>query len=245
MDRPANIHPNAVIYGAGAIFEDVSIAEDVTVMPGAVIGRPPKGTPALRNQPKSRFESTVIGAGSVIGANAVIYRGVNIGRNVLIGDGVTIREDCFIGDNVIIGNNSTLQNDVLVGDNVRIVDLSHVTAQVVIEAGAFWSVGVLSMNDNAMGPGGELKAPVVKAGAKVGGGALLLPGVIVEEGATVAAGSVVTHDVPIGSTVMGVPARVRVPKKDPTWEDYYFNDRYVDQSEAMVNEGGPDYTEGY
>lgn len=218
------------------------VEEGATVLPGAIVGRPPIGTPALRNQPKSRFKYTTIRSGVVIGANAVIYRGVYIGRNTLIGDGVTIREDCTIGGGVIIGNNATLQNDVVVRDNVRIVDLSHITAGVIIDEGAFVSVGVLSMNDNAMGPGGELRPPYIGVGAKVGGGALLLPGVDIGVGATVAAGAVVTHDVPSGSTVMGIPARVRRPK-DPTWEDYYFGDRFYDEAEAMVSEGGPVFPE--
>lgn len=216
------IHPTAVIDPGAQVGEDVTIhplvviAEGVTVedgviiFPGAYIGKRPT-VPAgiIRQRPKGEQAPTVIGSGSVIGANAVIYAGNRIGANVLIGDGVTLRENGRVGEMCVIGNNSTLQNDVRIGNRVRIVDLSHITAHVEIGDDVFWSVGVLSMNDNAMGPGGELQPPSVGAQAKIGGAAILLPGVKVGADATVAAGSVVTRDVEPGQLVMGVPAKPR------------------------------------
>ncbi len=205
----SDIHPTAVIY------PDVKLGENVTIMPFAVVGRPPKGTPAMRIQPEAHG-GTVIGDDVVIGCHAVIYSGSFIGDDVLIGDGVTIREDCTIDDDVIIGNNSTLQQSVVIGKRSRIVDLSHITAWVNIGKDVFWSVGVLSMNDNAMGPGGELNPPVVRSGAKIGGGAMLLPGVEVGHGAVVGSGAVVTRDVAMGDKVMGIPARHVGSRELPT-----------------------------
>ena len=53
----------------------------------------------------------------------------------------------------------------------------------------------------------DFEAPVVRAGARIGAHALLLPGVVVGKGALVGAGAVVTRDVPDGSIVVGNPAR--------------------------------------
>lgn len=196
--------------GQNVVIEDeVEIGDNVTIMHGAIIGRRPMATSSIRMTPKVTGR-TVIMRDSIIGANAVIYAGTVIESDVLIGDGVTIRENCLIKRGTVIGNNSTLQNNVELGERVRVVDLSHITAHVVVEHDVFWSVGVLSMNDNAMGPGGKLEPPRVHTGAHIGGGALLLPGVDIGKDATVGSGAVVTHDVPEGATVLGIPARPRI-----------------------------------
>lgn len=191
------IHPHVVIY------PHVVIGDGVEVFAGSVIGRPPRTAGIV--PPKEYMPATEIGAGSVVGASVTIYAGVQIGENTLIGDGVRIRENTTVGDASVVGSNSTLQNDVRIGRRVRIVDLSHVTAGVTIEDDVFWSVGVLSMNDNR--DGGGLQRMRVGERAFIGGGALLLPGSDVGVAAIVAAGSVVTHPVPDYQQVRGIPAR--------------------------------------
>lgn len=247
------IHPTAVISPQAIIADsaeidafvcidaDVIIGEDVKVFAGAYIGKPPRAAGIVRNQPKAKPQ-TMIGDGSVIGSHAVIYAGNEIGAGVLIGDGVTLRENGVVGRESIIGNNSTLQNDVQIGKRVRIVDLSHITARVVIEDEVFWSVGVVSMNDNGFGVGDDLRPPYVGYGAAIGGGAILLPGVRVGQGSVVAAGAVVTKDVADETTVMGVPARVKAPAPETDreiWESVYF-------SGSMYPEALPDrpYADG-
>lgn len=198
-DEVERIHPTAVIWPG------VEIEADVVIFPFAVIGRPPMVAGIV--PPKEYIPITRIKRGSVIGSSVTIYAGVTIGEDVLIGDGVRIRENTTVGARSVIGSNSTLQNDIRIGERVRVVDLAHITAGVVLEDDVFWSVGVLSMNDNRDGEG--LKAPYVESGAFIGGGAALLPGVRIGAGATVGAGSVVTRDVERDTRVMGVPARSR------------------------------------
>ena len=86
----------------------------------------------------------------------------------------------------------------------------------------FWSVNVICLNDDSMGAGGEMAFPSVGDRAKIGAGAIILPGRRVGEDAIVAAGAVVTHDVPDGAEVRGIPARAKaLPKAvddTPLWE---------------------------
>lgn len=185
--------------------------DDVTVFPGAVIGKMPMG-PGLSRQPSIPDPRVTLGDGCVIGANAVIYAGVTIGAGTLIGDGVVIREDVQIGQMCVIGSNSTINTHTRIGNRVKIMDLSHITADALIEDDVFISTGVLSTNDNAMGRDGytgSFRGPTIRSKAAIGAGVIFLPDKEVGAGATVGAGAVVTHDVPAGATVMGVPARVR------------------------------------
>lgn len=214
-------YPGVYFYG------DVVIANQVTIFPGAHIGRPPMATGSIHQTPRTNL-STLICRGSIIGANAVLYQGVALGRDVLIGDGATIRENSVVDDNAIIGSNVTMQNNVYVGRRSRVLDLSHITAHVHIGDDVFISVSVMTMNDNSMAQGGELLPPKIMNGARIGGGALLLPGVVIGEGALIAAGSVVTKNVDANIRVQGIPAKrfgLPIPKTDEQiWDEAYFKD---------------------
>jgi acetyltransferase-like isoleucine patch superfamily enzyme len=193
-------------------LEGVVWGKDVVIHAGCVLGKRPAG-PGLARQPQLPEDPLVhLGDGCVIGANAVIYAGVTIGAGTLIGDGVVIREDVHIGEMCVIGSNSTINTHTRIGSRVKIMDLTHITADSVIEDDVFISTGVLSTNDNAMGRqgySGHFRGPVIRSGAAIGAGVVILPSKEIGRDATVGAGAVVTHDVPEGATVMGVPARVR------------------------------------
>ncbi len=201
MYRTDEGYPGVYFYG------DVLVEQGVTIFPGAHIGRPPRATGSIHQKPKAG-KTTYLGPGTIVGANAVLYQGVQTGSRVLIGDGATIREDTVVDDDAIVGSNATIQNDVWIGKRSRVLDLSHITAHVKIGDDVFISVGVLTMNDNSMAQGGELNPPSIERNARVGGGAALLPGTHVGENALVATGAVVTHDVGENVRVQGVPARV-------------------------------------
>jgi acetyltransferase-like isoleucine patch superfamily enzyme len=204
------VHPHVVI-AAGVRIED-----GVEIFPGAFIGKEPKGAGATARQP--HFERSVrIGANSSIGPHAVIYYDVEIGQNTLIGDGASIREQCRIGSRCIISRYVTINYNTTVGDGTKIMDLTHITGNCTIGRDVFCSILVSTTNDNAIGAQGyseeNIVGPTIHDGAMIGANANLLPGVVVGEGAMVAAGSVVTKDVEPRTLVAGLPAR-RVRRLD-------------------------------
>jgi len=105
----------------------------------------------------------------------------------------------------------TVENDTTIGSRTRIQSGAYITAYVTIEEDVFIAPMVVTTNDNYMGRTekrlAEMRGCTIRRGARVGGGAHILPGVVIGEDAFVATGSVVTRNVAPHGLVMGVPAR--------------------------------------
>ncbi len=132
-------------------------------------------------------DDVAIGTATRVGSFTLVHAGARIGRACTIGSHCNI---CC----------------AQIGDRVSIQTGCHITRGVVIEDDVFVGPGVITLNDKTM-TGGDLHGPVIRRGAKVGGGSVLLPGVEVGRGAVIGSGSVVTKSVPAGATVVGNPAR--------------------------------------
>ena len=202
--------PDGVEVGAGVVIHDGTVVgEGVRVLDGAVLGKPL----ALGARSKASHAAPaplVVGPGSTIGARSVVLAGAAIGPRVTLGDQAHVRERAAIGEESTIGRGSAVDNDVVVGARVRVQTDCYLTAFSEIEDDVFVAPGVTLTNDPTGGrrtPGAPLSGPSLRRGCCIGGGAVLLPGVEVGEEAFVAAGAVVTRDVPPRSLVMGVPAR--------------------------------------
>jgi acetyltransferase-like isoleucine patch superfamily enzyme len=142
---------------------------------------------------------------------------VKLGRNVRI-FGFTNLYGCEIGDDSKIGTFVEIQKGVKIGSRCKISSHTFICEGVTLEDEVFVGHHVVFTNDRypRATTGGALQTEadweciptVVKRGASIGSGAVLLCGITIGENALIGAGSVVTRDVPAGATVAGNPARV-------------------------------------
>ena len=153
----------------------------------------------------------VLGDECSVGTGAIIYRGTTLGRGVTVADLAGVREKCRIGDYVLIGRAVTVENNTTIGAYTKIQTGAYITAYVPVEDHVFIAPMVVTTNDNYMGRTEkrfkEKRGATIRRGARIGGGALLLPGIEIGEEVFVAAGAVVTKDVLARGLVMGGPAR--------------------------------------
>jgi acetyltransferase-like isoleucine patch superfamily enzyme len=200
-----------VRLGAHVVIHDGTVVgEGCEIQDGAVLGKPPK---LARHSTAARGggESLVLDPGAVVCCGAVVFAGARIGAGAIVGDQSYVRERAVIGPSSVVGRGSTVDNDVIVGARVRVQTSVYLTAYSVVEDDVFVGPGVVTTNDSTMsrhGPEYVLEGALLRRACRVGGGAVLVPGVEVGEEAFVAAGAVVTRDVPPRAVVMGVPARV-------------------------------------
>jgi UDP-2-acetamido-3-amino-2,3-dideoxy-glucuronate N-acetyltransferase len=145
-------------------------------------------------------------------------RFVNISDDVTLGRDVEIFEfvnlyGCEIGDESRVGAFVEIQRDATIGRRVRIQSHSFICSGVRIEDDVFIGHNVTFINDRHPSTEGArsgdwiLEPTVVRRGASIGSGAVIMCGLTIGEGARVGAGAVVIGDVPAGAVVVGVPAR--------------------------------------
>ena len=131
---------------------------------------------------------------------------------MILGDQSCVRERVTIGDDVVLGRGSLIENDTTIGALTKIQAQAYITAYSMLEESVFVAPCVVTTNDNFMGRTGKrhelIAGPTIRRGARIGGGAILCPGIEIGEEAFVGAGAVVTKNVPPRVIVVGNPARV-------------------------------------
>ena len=156
-------------------------------------------------------ESNVsIGMGTKIMHGAYISRGTVIGKNCFIGYNTIVRPNVRINDNTEIRSLCFVAEGVQVGSNCKIIQLSNLCKNLIIEDSVFLGTGVLTYDTKKIShnrnydPFGE--PPVIKYGARIGSGVRINPGIIIERFSMIDAASVVTKNTEVGGIYRGTPA---------------------------------------
>ena len=249
INPSARIHAD-VLIGEGSIIEGdvaleagVKIGYNVVIRDGvrvgagsvindnAVLGKTPsKAAMSAVTQSREILPPLVLGRYVTVGAGCILYRGATFGDNVFVGDMASIREDVSIEEFTIVGRGVTIENKVSIGRKVKIETEAYITALSIIEDYCFIAPEVTFTNDNFLGRTEErkkhFKGVTLRRGARVGANSTLLPSVEIGCDALVAAGSVVTKNVPDRAIVMGSPAKyVRNVPEEQLIENQVFYDK--------------------
>ena len=201
----ADVAPSAIVY-PGTVLGD-----GCKVLDNAVVGKQPTLSPRSTAK-REDLPPAELGAGTVVSTGAIVFAGARLGERVIVGDQACVRERVTVGDDVVIGRGSLVENDTTVGCGTKIQAMAYITAYSTLEEDVFIAPCVQTTNDNFMGRTEQrhalVKGPTIRRGARIGGGAVLCPGVEIGEEAFVGAGAVVVRDVPPRVVVVGNPARV-------------------------------------
>jgi UDP-2-acetamido-3-amino-2,3-dideoxy-glucuronate N-acetyltransferase len=200
-----------VIAETAIVYPGTIVPDDCRILDFAVVGKQP--TLSSRSTAKrEELAPTELGPGTIVSTGAIVFAGSKIGARVIVGDQACVRERVTVGDDVVIGRGSLIENDTTIGALTKIQADAYITAYSTLEDNVFIAPCVVTTNDNFMGRTEQRHAltagPTIRRGARVGGGAILCPGVEIGEEAFVGAGAVVVNDVPPRVVVVGNPARV-------------------------------------
>lgn len=152
--------------------------------------------------PTAIVETTKIGLGTRVWAFTHVTSGATVGANCNIGGQCFIEEGATIGDNVTVKNGNSIWAGIVIGDGV------FIGPQVVFTNDLRPRSPRLVYASDRYSERGWLSRTVVKEGVSIGAGAVILPGVTLKEFCMIAAGAIVTKDVPAHALVMGAPARI-------------------------------------
>lgn len=166
---------------------------------------------------KEDCSPVIVGNNCCVRVGTIIYGDVVAGDDFQTGHHVTIREHTKFGNHIVVGTNTIIDGHVIIGDFVKIESNCYIPTHVRIGSRVFIGPGVVLTNDRypqKMRDQYHPKGPVLEDGVTLGAGVVILPGVRIGKGSFVAAGAVVTKDIPAMSFVKGMPAKIfTLPEK--------------------------------
>lgn len=211
VSKGVTIGNNCQIGHGVVIHPDSQIGNEIRIDDHVVIGKWPLRAVNSILKPTQQLDPAFIGDRCLIGTHATVYRGCRLDGAILVADQASLRERVRIGEFTIVGRGVVVENDCTVGRYCKLETESYITAYSTIEDRVFVAPQVATSNDNYIGRTEErlkhFKGVTVKKGGRIGVGSVILPGKTIEEDGVVAAGSVVTKDVPRGVIHLGNPAR--------------------------------------
>jgi len=198
------------IADTAIVYPGTVVGEGCKILDYAVVGKQPTLSPRSTAK-REELPPLELGAGAVVSTAAIVFAGSRLGERVIVGDQACVRERVEVGNDVVIGRGSLVENDTTIGALTKIQAHAYITAYSTLEDNVFIAPCVATTNDNLMGRTEKrhelIKGPTIRRGARVGGAAVLLPGIEVGEEAFVGAGAIVIRDVPARAVVVGSPAR--------------------------------------
>lgn len=211
------IHPTAIVEDGAIIGDGTTIGAFSVVGANASIGPNSRidSHCLIGHAETSRGPRLEIGGGATIRSHAVLYAGSRLGPNLQTGHHVTIREGTIAGTNLRVGTNADVEGDCKIGDYVAVHSNTFVSQEAVLGDFVWLFPGVTLTNDPHP-PSNHIVGVTIGDFAAIGAESLILPGLRIGRDSLVAAGAVVTADVPDGRVVAGVPARDRGPASSIT-----------------------------
>lgn len=176
-----------------------SIGENAQVDAGVVLGYRYSGD----------REPTRIGDNAVIRSGSTIYADTVIGNRFSCGHNVLIRANIKIGDRVVVHHGSTLEGSLEIGSGVKIMAHVYVPSQAKIGNMVFIGPGVTILNDKMpmRRKVAQLSGVTIQDHVMIGGHVTICPGVTVGARSFIAAGALLTKDVPPDTLAFGTPAQ--------------------------------------
>jgi len=210
-----------------SILGKSTVGEGTLIAPGVIIGHPGKKS-LVETRDFTMSGGCVVGANCILRSGTVIYEHATLGNNIQTAHNAIVREHVVVGDGCVLGNNVVIREYARLGQNVRMMESVVISETALIGNNVFIGPNVTFTAGRhmtaAMEAAGMMTAEqrdtlegftylkevsvIVEDDVRIGSNAVILAGVRLRKGCVVAAGAVVSTEVPAGTLVAGNPARV-------------------------------------